>query len=566
MRLGQLGACGCVLTALLLPAVCDGADKKDIAQAGKSATAFVEVKTARGIAYGSAFCVHKSGFFITNQHVIANAQEVKLAINSGEKTEQVLIAKVVRTDPEVDLALLQVEGKDLPVLPLGSDAGLIELTEVIACGFPFGQLLSTDRQEHPAISINTGKVTALRKKNNELHMIQIDIALNPGNSGGPVLDQDGKVVGVVLAGIKGAGVNFAIPVSKVHAFVQAPEISFQPPMLTRAKMTATIGFEARVMSMIPAAKPLDVDLVLRRGSKERTVRMEEKDGVFRANVVPALEDEAKAPLLECSVVYEDGYVAGALEDKEFKVGDQAVKLSDVRSISLKKESVVVLSSDKTLKGKITGLDTLTIQLGGKKMGFDLGTASEVKLSAPAYEISCTIIASRDGKEIGRLNRVLADGSERNKQFLCEMKEFDAKVGFGEFGKAGKLGYDVDGNTDVMFNGAKAPKAISMVPIANGYSTVKYRLDKKSNVFKSTVGLHQSKDDAVTPVTFEVLGDGKSLWKSKAIRAQKENDECLVDVSNVDVLELRIHCPGTFYSARGIWVNPQLTPNATGIRE
>jgi S1-C subfamily serine protease len=553
--------------ALLLPAVCSGAGQKEIARAGKAATAFVEAKTPRGIAYGSAFCVHKSGFFITNHHVIANAQEIKIVINSGEKTEKVLIAKVLRSDPEVDLALLQVKGENLPVLSLGSDAGLVELAEVIACGFPFGQLLSTDRQMHPAISINIGKVTSLRKKDNKLQLIQIDITLNPGNSGGPVLDQDGKVVGVVLAGIKGAGVNFAIPVSKVHAFVEAPEISFQPPMLTRARMTTPITFKARVMSLLSAAKSLDVDLVLRRGSKQLKVRMEEKDGVFLTKVAPVLEDESKSPLLECSVVYTDGHVAGAIEDKEFKIGDQAVKLSDVRSISLKRESVVVLFNDKTLQGKITGLGSLTLQLGGKKIGFDLGSATEVKLAAaPGYVISCTIIVSRDGKELGRLSRVMADGSGWNKHFLCDLNEFDVRVGWGRFGKAGKLGYDVNGSGDVKFNGAKAPKAISMAPPSGGYSTVKYRLDKKSSFFKSTIGLHESERASATPLTFEVLGDGKSLWKSKAIKAQKETDECLVDVSTVDVLELRVHCPGSLDSARAIWVNPELLPNATGARE
>jgi hypothetical protein len=74
------------------------------------------------------------------------------------------------------------------------------------------------------------------------------------------------------------------------------------------------------------------------------------------------------------------------------------------------------------------------------------------------------------------------------------------------------------------------------------------------------------EQILTPLTFEVLGDGKSLWKSKAVKALKETDECLVDVSNVDVLELRIHCPGNYHAARGIWVNPQLLPNATAARE
>lgn len=89
---------------------------------------------------GSAFCIHPSGLFLTNEHVIHPLGEVTLVLNPGDKkTEKTYAARVIRADKQLDLALLRIEGaKDLAALSLGSDEKLEELTEVVAFGFPFG--------------------------------------------------------------------------------------------------------------------------------------------------------------------------------------------------------------------------------------------------------------------------------------------------------------------------------------------------------------------------------------------------------------------------------------------
>ena len=111
---------------------------------------------------------------------------------------------MVRTDKETDLALLRVdEAKDLPSLALGSIEGVTELADAVALGFPLGKGLSTDRKEYPAISVNTGTVTSSGTRTNSYSSFQIDVAVTFGNSGGPVLDDTGKVMGVVVSGIAG---------------------------------------------------------------------------------------------------------------------------------------------------------------------------------------------------------------------------------------------------------------------------------------------------------------------------------------------------------------------------
>ena len=81
-----------------------------------------------------------------------------------------------------------------------------------AFGYPFGRLLASDNR-YPAVSVNTGTVTALRRKGGKLSAIQLDASVNPGNSGGPVVDKNGNLIGIVKSGMPGARLNFAIPVS-----------------------------------------------------------------------------------------------------------------------------------------------------------------------------------------------------------------------------------------------------------------------------------------------------------------------------------------------------------------
>src|SRR5262249_44452617 len=106
-----------------------------IARIGKAATALVEVKAARGQGYGSAFCIHPGGWSLTNAHVAQG--EITLVLNPSLKTEKAYPARIVRSDNDLDLALLQADGaRDLPALSLGSDEALEEQMDVMAFGFP----------------------------------------------------------------------------------------------------------------------------------------------------------------------------------------------------------------------------------------------------------------------------------------------------------------------------------------------------------------------------------------------------------------------------------------------
>ena len=396
------------LVALLLSGRITTADQLSrpaIAKLAKPATALVDARPA-GVA--TAFCIDASGLFITNEHVVhrtAKGGTVTLVFDAGMASQRKVNAKVVRSDKSLDLALLQTqEGNGFPFLELGSDPEIAELDELIAFGFPFGTALSPDG-DYPAISINMLSVSSLRRdKRNGLERIQLDSSLNPGNSGGPVVDQNGKVVGVVVSGIVGAGINHAIPSGYVRAFLNRPVITFTPPTIKPAKRHELAEFRATAKSFVPGAKPISLDLVLSAvGGPDRRMKMEQFDGQYRTQAVPfpATEDEFG---FRTEIKFSEGLVTGPTKEQIIKIGSETVKLSEVRSLV---NGETVLVSGERLMGD-SNLESVTFRLGTQQVTIFVDRAAEIRNVPDDADgcLHCTLIGSSDGQEIGRFEQII----------------------------------------------------------------------------------------------------------------------------------------------------------------
>lgn len=154
---------------------------------------------------GSGFIVNKEGYILTNNHVVEDADKIKVTLLDGRTFD----AKKVGQDPTFDLAVIQIKAKDLPFLPMGDSTRTQVGEQVVAIGNPHG-------------FENTVTAGIISAKNRTLQapgvnfqgFLQTDAAINPGNSGGPLIDLNGNVIGINTAIIPYAqGIGFAIPVN-----------------------------------------------------------------------------------------------------------------------------------------------------------------------------------------------------------------------------------------------------------------------------------------------------------------------------------------------------------------
>lgn len=162
------------------------------------------------VGQGSGFIIDSKGFVLTNHHVVADTDSIKVAMSNGETYD----AELVGSDEKFDIALLELKAdRTFPAVNMGDSSELKVGQWVVAIGNPFGL----------DFSVTTGVVSAKGRSIGHSaydNFLQTDAAINPGNSGGPLFNLEGEVVGVNTAIIKGGqGIGFAVPIDMVQSIL-----------------------------------------------------------------------------------------------------------------------------------------------------------------------------------------------------------------------------------------------------------------------------------------------------------------------------------------------------------
>ncbi len=227
----------------------------------------LRIGTGRRQGTGSGILFTADGFLLTNQHVVGNAERVRVRLNDGRE----LSGRVVGTDPWTDLAVVQAESSGLPYTEFGDSTRLKVGQLAVAIGSPLG-FEST---------VTAGVVSALGRTLRSLtghlvdNVIQTDAALNPGNSGGPLVESRGRVIGINTAVIQPAqGICFAIPINTAKHLI--------PALIRFGRVErGYLGIHGR---QIPLSTPLVRELELNLSSGVEVVDIEDNGPADQAGI------------------------------------------------------------------------------------------------------------------------------------------------------------------------------------------------------------------------------------------------------------------------------------------
>lgn len=340
---------------------------------------------------GSGFIVAADGIVVTNAHVVANAQRVSVMMRDGS----VHPAEVLGTDETNDIAVLRMQGRNLPVATLGNSSAVLIGEWAIAIGNPYGFVLGNSE---PAVTAGVisgvGRNLIARGEGPSAYfdMIQTDASINPGNSGGPLVNADGEVIGVnssIYTPSGGSvGIGFAIPINRVsrvvedivaHRAVRRPWIGVRLRYPRSDNIREAISVGAVIASVIPGSpaaragmqpgdvilnaggrvirNPFDweavlldlrvgerVELRLRRGSRELSAGVTVQDlpevaaprvQVLRdlelATVTPAIREERRLRSNSGALIVRAGQATA--EELGVQPGDVIVQINQARIAS-----------------------------------------------------------------------------------------------------------------------------------------------------------------------------------------------------------------------------------------
>ncbi len=164
---------------------------------------------------GSGVIISSDGYIVTNNHVVENAMEINVILNTNET----YTAKVIGTDVRTDLAVIKVEASELPYAVMGTSSDLRVGETAIAIGNPLGQEFAGTTTQ----GIISGLNRSVTIDNTQLNLIQTDAAINPGNSGGALVNAYGHLIGINTAKISSSsleGLGFAIPIDEAKPIIK----------------------------------------------------------------------------------------------------------------------------------------------------------------------------------------------------------------------------------------------------------------------------------------------------------------------------------------------------------
>ena len=339
---------------------------------------------------GSGFIMSKEGYILTNNHVVEDADQIKVKLAGGKEFD----GKIVGRDPKTDLAIVKIVGdSDLQPLKLGNSDDLKVGNWVVAVGSPFG----LEQTVTAGIVSAKGRVIGSGPYDN---FIQTDASINPGNSGGPLINMQGEVVGINTAIIaSGQGIGFAIPINMAKEI--APQLQ-KKGHVTRGLLGVNIQDVTPKLAKsfgLKEVKGALVDQVTSEGPAE-------KAGIEQGDVIVMLDGQAVADAKDLSRIVASTPVGKTVTVKVLRNGkevDHLVKIGE-----MEEESKVATANSSSHKSLGVAVQNLTPQiareLGLKRNAGVVVTAVEPGSAAAEATIQTgDVIREVNRKSVGNVD-------------------------------------------------------------------------------------------------------------------------------------------------------------------
>lgn len=527
----------------------------------KAATVYVRVAYGKTLLSGSGFVLRSeddTAYVITNHHVLRAPKELKsppkatitLVFDSGTASERSGPGEVLASDPERDLALLRVTGvKDLPVpLTVVQAPKLIETMPVFVFGFPFGEALSTSKGS-PAVTVGKGAISGLRTNDKgKLARVQIEGDVNPGNSGGPLVDAEGRLIGIIVAHVPATRIGLAIGPEELGLFLSGRVVA---AALFRKKINAgstdLLG-ELWVYNTENAV----IGSLARMLQKSMPGQNAQPDGAFAEVLVQAILLDPLGKLRSVTLSYQRA--------NTIKTPPQPDKDGIWQALPDGTRAEMTVTAQ---KGETTLSLPVAPQAGDYyfQLAYETADGKTIRTQPRLFRVNrvgpATFPADPVVKEWApppfKIDPLL--NGEGTKIYLKDMKEFEVKRGPWDFGKShvGNPAQD-----PIKVKGVPSLNGLGMHPPSLGSAFVRYALGQKAKTFEGAVAFNDTNERAgPSPVTFIIWGDGKELWRSDVLKARGEKQEFSVDVRTVDVLQLEVNAAGSSFGSHAVWIEPRV---------
>ncbi len=401
-------------------------------EAARKATALVA--TAQG-SLGTAFCIDPQGLFLTLDEVanppsaqvtthfeyeqgigLSRTREERspqthpmaVVLNLGSPDVKQLPVRIIWKDKESRLVLLKAETRGpLPALELAGPGGVAPGKEVVAVGLPaVGRVPHLAASPTPTVRARPGSVASIRTKEARPWFYQLDIDPPPGYAGGPVLDEQGRVTGVIAQGLPGTDIHYILP---IDATFSPLAVDFEPLRPLFRDRHTPVDWTVRIYSRTPMPKDATVEVRLGTGAAGRVFPARPTgERTYTTRVVPVPPEESDPVGLTLAMRPEA--LRATIADREVRVGATAVRLSQLRRIEQGPSPRALTVDGRRLIGPVTGLGVIEGGRGHRRVRIDPGEAPAIWLECPAPEaepIEAEVVAKAGGVVLGRIRKTLS---------------------------------------------------------------------------------------------------------------------------------------------------------------